>query len=179
MRMKKVITIIVLSLIFVQCTNQDESLMAKNKVGKLNNKTQIDEIDTLFKNDSIVKLPEDSDVIREYKIYEAGGNHILTIKPSFESDTTKTIESVQVFSDAYLTERGITTESVFSDILDSYSINKIEPTFSTATLFIDEINATIALDKKDLKIDEFDMRKISQDQIPDNAKIKYITIWFD
>jgi hypothetical protein len=30
-----------------------------------------------------------------------------------------------------------------------------------------------------LRIDEFDMRKISQDQIPDNSKIKYITIWFD
>jgi hypothetical protein len=78
-----------------------------------------------------------------------------------------------------MTERGITTAAVYSEILDSYSINKIEPTFSTVILFIDEINATIALDKKDLRIDEFDMRKISQDQIPDNAKIKYITIWFD
>ena len=177
--MKKVIVIIVLSLIFVQCGTEDERLMAKNKVGKLNNKTQIEELDVLFKKDSIAKLPEDSDVIREYKIYEAGGKHLLTIKPSFKIDSIKTIESIQVFSDKYMTERGITTASVFSDILDTYSISKIEPTFSTVILFIDEINATIALDKKDLRIDEFDMRKISQDQIPDNAKIKYITIWFE
>ena len=177
--MKKVIAVIVLSLIFVQCSTQEEDLMAKNQVGKLNNKTQIEELETIFKKDSIVRLPEDSDVIREYKIYEVGGKHILTIKPSFESDTTKTIESIQVFSDKYMTDKGITTASVFIDVLDNYSINKIEPTFSTAILFIDEINATIALDKKDLRIDEFDMRKISQDQIPDNAKIKYITIWFD
>jgi len=177
--MKKVIILVVLSFIFVQCSNQDETLIAKNQVGKLNNKTQIGELEVLFKNDSIVKLPEDSDVVRENKIYEKEGNHILTIRPNFRNDTIKTIESIQIFSDKYMTEMGISTTSVYSDILDAYSINKIEPTFSTAILFIDEINATIALDKKDLRIDEFDMRKISQDQIPDNAKIKYITIWFD
>jgi hypothetical protein len=55
----------------------------------------------------------------------------------------------------------------------------VVPTLSSAILFIDEINFTMALDKKDLGIDEFDMRKISKDQIPDNAKIKYITVWFD
>jgi len=177
--MKKVIVLIVLGLIFVQCTNQEDSLLGKNQVGKLNNKTQIEVLETIFNKDSIVKLPEDSDIIREYKIYGAGGSHILTVKPDFDNDSIKTIQSVQVFSDKYMTERGITTASVYSDVLDTYSINKIEPTFSTAILFIDEINATIALDKKDLRIDEFDMRKISQDQIPDNAKIKYITIWFD
>ena len=177
--MKKVILLVVLSFIFVQCHNQEDILIAKNQAGKLNNKTQIKELEVIFKNDSIVKLPEDSDIIREYKIYEKEGKHILTIRPNFRNDTIKTIESVQIFSDKYETERGITTASVFSDILDTYSINKIEPTFSTAILFIDEINATIALDKKDLRIDEFDMRKISQDQIPDNASIKYITIWFD
>jgi hypothetical protein len=177
--MRKVIVLVVLSFIFIQCGKDKESLIAKNQVGKLNNKTQIEELDILFKNDSIVKLPGDMDVIREYKIYETGGDHILTIRPNFEVDSVKLIESVQIFSDRFITDRSITTASVYSDILDSYSINKIEPTFSTAILFIDELNATIALDKKDLRIDEFDMRKISQDQIPDNAKIKYITIWFD
>jgi hypothetical protein len=44
---------------------------------------------------------------------------------------------------------------------------------------VDELNATFALDKKDLKLGEFDMSKIRKDQIPDMAKIKYITLWFD
>lgn len=177
--MKKVIALIVLSFILVQCNTQDEVLIAKNRVGSLDNNTQIKELDAIYKKDSIVKLPEDSEVVREYKIYKKGGIHLLTIKPNFEVDSIKKIESVQIFSDEYITERNITTASVFSEILDTYSINKIEPTFSTAILFIDEINATIALDKKDLRIDEFDMREISQDQIPDEAKIKYITVWFD
>lgn len=177
--MRKVLALVVLSFVFIQCSNQKEGLIAKNRVGKLNNKTQIEDLDILFKNDSIVKLPKDMDIIREYKIYEAGGNAILTIRPDFDIDSLKLIESIQVFSENFMTERGVSTASVYSEILDSYSINKIEPTFSTVILFIDEINATIALDKKDLQIDEFDMRKISQDQIPDNAKIKYITVWFD
>ena len=177
--MRKIIALVVLSFIFIQCSRYDDSLISKNQVGNLNNKTQIEDLDILFKNDSIVELPKDMDVIREYKIYETGGDHILTIRPNFEIDSLNLIESVQIFSDRFMTERGITTAAVYSEILDSYSIDKIEPTFSTVILFIDEINATIALDKKDLRIDEFDMRKISQDQIPDNAKIKYITIWFD
>ncbi len=55
----------------------------------------------------------------------------------------------------------------------------MEPFISSVIVSVDEINAGIALDKKDLKIAEFDMRKISKDQIPDMANIKYITLWFD
>ena len=65
------------------------------------------------------------------------------------------------------------------DVVDNYSINKIENAFSSAVLFVDELNLTIALDKKDLKLDEFDMRAIRMEQIPDQAKIKYITLWLE
>ena len=39
---------------------------------------------------------------------------------------------------------------------------------------LDELNATISLNKSDLNLDEFDMGKIVQDQIPDEASINYI-----
>ena len=177
--MKRIVGLILGSLILVQCSDTDDSLITKNQVGIINNKTGIEEIDILFKNDSIAKFPEGAGPYAEYKIYGENEKHILTIKPSFKNDTIELIESVQVFSDYYLTEKGISSSSTFADVVEQYSINKIEPTFSSALLFIDEINMTIALDKKDLKIDEFDMRKISQDQIPDNAKINYLTVWFD
>ena len=86
---------------------------------------------------------------------------------------------MKIFSDQYETEKGVSTASTYKDIVENYSISKVEPTFNSAVVFIDEINATIAIDKKDLKLDEFDMRKISKDQIPDMAKIQYITLWFD
>ena len=71
------------------------------------------------------------------------------------------------------------TDSTFKDVIGNYSISKVEPFISSVIVSVDELNAGIALDKKDLKINEFDMRKISKDQIPDMAKIKYITLWFD
>ncbi|MGA9270247.1 MAG: hypothetical protein WBV45_06460, partial [Lutimonas sp.] len=69
--------------------------------------------------------------------------------------------------------------STFENVRGQYSIDDIEPSFSSAILFIDELNATISLDKKDLNIDEFDMREIREDQIPDRASILYITLWFE
>lgn len=177
--MKKIINLIALSIILTSCSIEDADLIAKNKVGKLTNKTLIEELDVIFKKDSIVKLPENFDVYREYKIYNEEGNHLLTIKPKLENDSIKTFESVQIYSDIYETERGISTASLYTDVMENYTINKVVPTLSSAILFIDEMNFTIALAKEDLGIDEFDMREISKDQIPDNVEINYITVWFD
>ena len=62
---------------------------------------------------------------------------------------------------------------------DNYSIDKIETSFTAAILFVDELNATILLNKSDLNLDEFDMREIRADQIPDEASINYISLWFE
>jgi len=107
------------------------------------------------------------------------GNKLLVIRTKFRSDTVAGIEFIKIYSDKYQTENDISTASTFNDLVDNFSINKIEPSFNSAIVFIDELNATFALDKKDLKIGEFDMGKISRDQIPDMAKIQYITLWFE
>ncbi len=177
--MKKIITLFLISLIFIQCNNNKDSIITKNQLGKINLNTKISELDKLFKKDSIVKLPEESDVYRKYEIYNKEGILLLIIKPKFRGDSLITIENIKIFSDKYNTEKGLSTASTYKDILDNYSISKIEPSFTSAIVFIDEINATVALDKKDLKLAEFDMNKIREDQIPDMAKIKYITLWFE
>lgn len=177
--MKKIIVLILLSLILVQCNNQNDTLIAKNQVGKLSKSTKISDLDDIFKNDSVIRIPEDTDNFYEYRVFQKGGKQLLTIKPKFERDTIKLIESVQIFSNRFKTVKGISTLSVYKDIVDNYSINKIEPTFTSAIVIIDELNATFALDKNDLRLNEFDMNKINKDQVPDMAKIKYITVWFD
>jgi len=58
-------------------------------------------------------------------------------------------------------------------------INKVETTLSSATLYIDELNATITIDKKELGINPFSVDKVKLEQIPEMAKIKSMTIWFD
>ena len=58
-------------------------------------------------------------------------------------------------------------------------MNKVETTLTSAMLYIDELNATIAIDKEDLGINKFSREEIQINQIPDLAKVKYFTIWFN
>jgi len=176
--MKKVFLLII-TFVFIQCNDQKTKLVTKGKVGEITKTTTEQELENIYKNDSIVKIPEASDYVNEYAIYEKGGKHLLSVFPKIPKDTINFIERVKVYSPMYKTEKGISTIATFSDISANYSINKIDPTFTTAIVYIDELNGTFALDKKDLGLDEFDLNKISKDQIPDMAKIKYITIWFE
>lgn len=177
--MKKLTTIIVLSLIFIQCNSDKKLLIAKNNLGEIHKNTTIAELDKMFSNDSIVKLPEDTVVYRKYIVFNKEGKQIINVKFDVRRDSIKGIENIKIFDKNYKTEKGLSVSSTYKDIMDNYSISKVEPSFNSAIVFIDEINATVAIDKRDLKIGEFDMRKISKDQIPDLAKIQYITLWFD
>ena len=173
---KIAVLFVILSL--VQCAKED-NVIRKKKLGEITDKTTIEELDRIFAKDSVVKLPEGRELVREYKVIGENGEPSLVFMPRIENDSIKSLELVKIYSSEYITEKGISTASTYKDIAAQYSIDKIEPTFSSAILFIDELNATISLDKKDLKLDEFDMRDIREDQIPDLARILYITLWFE
>lgn len=177
--MKKIISIIVLSLILIQCNSNDKFVISKHNLGGIKKNTTVTELDKMFKNDSVIKFPKESDIVRKYKVFDTSGHHLLTVNMDVQRDSIKGISNIKIFSNQYKTEKGITTDSTFKDVIGNYSISKVEPFISSVIVSVDELNAGIALDKKDLKIEEFDMRKISKDQIPDLAKIKYITLWFD
>lgn len=164
--------------LFVQCGKED-NVIRKKQLGEINHKTTIAELDRIFAKDSVGKYPEGEELIREYKVFDELGEAALVFVPRIENDSMKSLELVKIYSEVYTTEKGISTASTFKDVAGQYSIDKIEPSFSSAILFIDELNATISLDKKDLKIEEFDMREIREDQIPDLARIRYITLWFE
>ena len=165
-------------LFLAQCSKED-NLIRKKQLGDIVHSTSIEELDRIFAHDSVVKLPEGEALVREYKVFDEKGEPALVFVPRIENDSVKSLELVKIYSDYYVTEKGISTASTFKDVAGQYTIEKIEPSFSSAILFIDEINATISLNKSDLKIDEFDMSDIRQDQIPDLARIMYITLWFE
>ena len=175
----KHLVILVLAVLFLQCGRESMNLIQKNRLGDIGRETRFEELDRIFEHDSIEKFTGGSELVREYRVFDQEGRPLLVFVPRIENDTVKGMERVKIFSDAYVTEKGISTSSPFKDIAENYTINRIEPSFSAAILFVDEINATISLDKKDLNLDEFDMSEIRQDQIPDLAGVKYITLWFD
>ena len=166
------------ALLLVQCAKED-NLIKKSQLGDINKETSIEELDAMFENDSTDTFPKMEAPIREYRVFDLDGKPALTFQTKVENDSIKGLELVKIYSSSYATEKGLSTASVFKDVVDNYSINKIENAFSSAVLFVDELNLTIALDKKDLKLDEFDMRAIRMEQIPDQAKIKYITLWLE
>ena len=171
--------------LLISCSNSQKFAIEKGKVGHLTTKTTIKELSEIFKNDSIVSnLSEgalgdnyfqDDD---EYLIYNKDGKHLLTIVPKEQLDSTSTIKSIQIFDDRFKTTTGLNIRTSFSDIRANNTIDKIESSFYSATLFIDELNATIAIDKEELGLKTFSIQKVTVEQIPDLAKIKSFIVWF-
>lgn len=186
--MKKLIkplSIAILTLFFVQC-GKDKFSISKGKVAGVTTATTVQELNQIFKNDSIVKVLsegakgnnyfQDDD---EYKIYEKGGKHLLTIIPKEQLDSTSTIKSIEIFDDRFKTDSGLNINSTFGDVNAKTKISNVETSISSATLFIDELNATIAIDKEQMGLSEFGTQKVSLEQIPDLAKIRTFVVWFN
>lgn len=176
----------VMAVIFVSCGNGDNFAVAKGKVGQITTKTTIKDLKNIFKNDSIVKnLSEgalgdnyfqDED---EYLIYDKEGKHLLTIIPNEQLDSTSTIKSIEIFDNRYKTNTDLSLKATFEEINLNNKISKVETSLSSATLFIDDLNATIVIDKEELGLSGLGFQKVSLDQIPNLAKMKSLVIWFN
>ena len=185
---KNILSIVVIacSIFIVSCGDGGKFKIEKGKVGHLTIKTTVQELDKIFLKDSIVKnLSEgalgdnyfqDDD---EYLVFEKGGKHILTIIPKEQLDVTSTIKSIEIHDSRFKTETEININSSFSEINANNNINRVESTFFSATLFIDDLNATIAIDKEELGLKDFTSQKVTLEQIPDLAKMKSFIVWFN
>lgn len=169
----------------IGCNNHNEFIIEKGKVGSITKKTTVKELGEIFKNDSIVaNLSEgalgdnyfqDDD---KYLIFEKGGKHLLTIVPKEQLDSTSTIKSIEIFDARFHTKDNINLNSSFSEINASNSLRP-ESTLQSVTLFLDELNVTIAIDKEELGLRDFSTQKVSLEQIPDLAKMKSFVVWFN
>lgn len=185
MTRKSLLPLLVLAVLVISCNNNNKFKIAKGKVGLITTKTTVKELGKIFEKDSIVaNLSEgalgdnyfqDDD---KYMIFEKGGKHLLTIIPKEQLDSTSTIKSIEVFDTRFHTKEGITLNSNFSEINAS---NRLRPesTLQSVTLFLDELNATIAIDKEELGLRDFSTQKVSLEQIPDLAKMKSFVVWFN
>ena len=184
--LKKIAPVLVMLVLFVQCSNNSKYIVEKGKVGLLDKNTKVEQLTTIFENDSLVSIlhaEKDKELFSnetdEFIVYSKEGNKLLEIAPQKQQDSLSKIKSIQIFDVNYKTDKGISLQSTFKDINENYMVNKVETTLTSATLFIDELNATISIDKKDLGLNSFSREEISIDQIPDIAKVKYFTIWFN
>jgi len=176
--------IVILSLLIIGCEKKpDPFLVGKQHVGFLTDSTQVKDLELAFPNDSIVK-PVQGDEFSgnksDIEIFEKGGKKLLILDPSQALDSTAMIESVQIVDPRYKTDKNISIVSTFKDIKDTYKISRISNLINSIVVFVDDINASFTIDKKELPANlRFDMNmKIHELQIPDKAKIKYFMIYW-
>lgn len=179
------VIVIIFSLCIVSCNNNNKFKIEKGKVGPITGKTTIQDLEDIFKKDSIVKNLSEGAVgdnyfqdDDEYLIFEKGGKHLLTIVPKEQLDSTSTIKSIEIHDNRYKTETGISINSNFSEIR-AFNNLRPESTLQSVTLFLDELNVTISIDKEELGLKNFSSQKVSLEQIPDLAKIKSFVVWFN
>jgi len=184
--MKKTLLIIgIVSLAFVQCGKDSDPFLIKNgSIGNLNKEIKIKQIDSIFAEDSIVKINSSPNALEtqgEVEIYEKGGKKLLLLSPDNENDPNSTITNVQVFDSRYKTEKGLTTASTFKDVKANYTIDNIETTINSVVIFLKETDVYLTIDKKSLPEElRYNMDlEVEASQIPDNAPIKYFMIGWD
>lgn len=179
-KLSVVIGICVLAVV-VQCQKEKDTsfLITNHSVGKLERISLIRDLDLIYYQDSIVKdtMKLASGLgARSIKIYEKGGNHLLTITPSL--DSIPKIQNVRINDPRFETEKGIALNSTFKDIKEKYTIQKIVTSLNNIIIFVKDSDVYFTIDKSQLpeSLRYVSSPSIDAVQVPDGAKIKYMMI---
>lgn len=179
---KSFIYIALVALVLTSCgKDQDPFLIQKQNIGNLTDSTQVKDVKSVFKTDSVVNYIGTNEFTRNMntiEIYDKQGTALLSLSPKKRADSTAVFSSVRILDPRYKTEKGISTASKFKHIQDAYEISKIDNLINSIVVSVDAINAAFTIDKQELPSNlRFDRTMtIEASQIPDNAKIKYFFI---
>ena len=173
-----------IAVLFSSCSNKTEPFAISNtNVGFLTDSSTVKDLKTIFANDSIVKYDPNNPSVRptaDISIYEKNGEELLVLTPKRVLDSTSTIGSIKISNSKFKTPKGIGASSTFKSVVDNYEIKKINNLLSSVVVSVKGFNADFIIDKKDLPAElRFDMSlNIEASQIPDDAKIKYIILYW-
>ena len=180
--LKKIIAIVSVTLIFIQCKEEiNPFLISNDSVGALTRGMTIKEIDSIFAQDSIVKIYAQNEELPtqgEVEIYKKNGTKLVSISPVTNNDPDALISNFQFFDPSYKTDKGLNLSSTFKDIKANYKISNIETTISTVVIFLEDSDLFINIDKNELP-ENFRYNPnlvIDITNIPDEAKIKYFML---
>lgn len=180
--MKKLSLLAFITISSIACgRDSDPFLIDNSRVGSLTKEIKLNQLDSVFSGDSIVRKNSGNDFFNatnEIEIYDKDGKPLLVLEPIQQFDSTSTVGYIQILDSRYQTEKGLSNISTFGEVVENYTISRIENTLNSAVVFIDELNLYLTIDKKDLPTSlRYDTdSRISASQIPDNAKIKYFMV---
>lgn len=182
--MKKILVIALASFALIQCSKEeDRFLIQKDQIGVLKKVYNLKQIDSVFKNDSVVKNNSKNGFINrntDIEIYEKGGIHLLSLSPSNTNDDA-TINIVTIRDDRFATAKNISTKSTFKDFKTAYEVSKIDRILNNINIEFknEDFYITISIDQLPSQY-KFDYStSIDVASIPDNAQIKDMRLdWF-
>lgn len=177
-------TLLMCALLTTSCTKDKELnpfLIKKDHIGLLNDSTQVKDLDSIYRNDSIVRYIAGDEFVgsvNTIEVFEKGGKKLLDLSPREALDSTSVIASVRIIDERFKTEKNISTLSTFKDIKSAYKISKVDNLINVILVSVNEINASFTIDKKELPASmRFNMdMNIDPIQIPEKAKIKFFMI---
>jgi hypothetical protein len=173
------------TLLFVQCAKDtDPFLITDGSIGNLHKAVKMKQIDSIFAQDSIVKLNPIENALGtqgEVEVYDQEGKLLLLITPEDNIDPESQISNIQVFDERYRTDLGLNPKSTFKNIKDNYKIAGIDNAINSVVVYIKDSDIFITIDKKQLpeNIRYNYTAKIEASQIPDEATFKYFMISWD
>jgi len=174
-----------LGMMLTQCAKKtDPFAISPGSIGSLTTDIQMRQLDSLFAQDSIVKLNPIENAIGtqgEVEIYDKAGNKLLLISPNDETDPESYIGNIQIFDARYTTEKGLTPKSTFGEVKKNYEIESINNAINAVLITLKNSDVYISIDKKQLPENiRYDYSaKIEASQIPDEATFKYFMIGWD
>lgn len=180
--MKRLSLMIISLFILASCNREsDPYLIDSTRVGQLTKEIRLDQLDSIFANDSIVRNTSGTKFLNstnDIEVYDKDGTPLLILEPVQQFDSTSTVGYIQILDPRYETLKGLNLNSTFGDVVEKYSISRIENTLNSAVVFIDELNLYLTIDKRELPSSlRYDTdTRITASQIPDEAKIKYFMI---
>ncbi|MFN2261709.1 MAG: hypothetical protein ABR595_06560 [Psychroflexus sp.] len=182
MKLLKSLTGLSLILCFFACSNSEKNnLIAKNKLGLIDQNTKISELKGILAEDSLSQKEADRfNRNQDLEVYSSKDSLILVIEPRVYNDSTSTIKEIQVLGSRFKSESGLSSQSKFGEIYENYKISNIQNSINSIILTIEDIGAYIVIDKKHLPSElRFDNdAKIESNQIPDDAPVKYFWLRF-
>jgi hypothetical protein len=178
---KSIFAVALSAILFIQCNTNTDFVIAKDQVGKLQKSSTIDEIETVFANDSIVRDTAFTRIgapAKKINIYEKGGKHLLTLTPN--TDSIPRIEIIRIYDPRYVTEKGVGLNSSFKDIKEKHTIKKITTALNNVVIFLKDSDAYFTIAKTELPSNlQYGNSDIEAVQIPDKAKIKYMMVGWE
>ncbi len=180
--MKRLSLLAFISISLLSCgRDADPFLIDTTRVGSLTKEIKINQLDSIFSEDSIVRKNSGSNFFNstsEIEIFDKEGKPLLILEPIQQFDSTSTVGYIQIMDSRFQTAKGLSNASTFGDVVKNYEISRIENTLNSAVVFIDELNLYLTIDKKDLPSSlRYDTdTRITASQIPDDAKIKYFMV---